>query len=119
MNLRIQTTAWFFIGLAAVSILSGPATTLAGNGTWAQTAPGAYSWDDTVNNSWLANTPADGAGFTADFNSVNPTGDITVNLDVASHIIGNLIFGDTDTASAAGWTIGGTSSLTLVNTGCV
>src|SRR5262249_30072388 len=91
-------------------------TASAATGTWNTTAPGSYSWDDV--SKWQSTTVADGAGNTADFNSIDPTGDITVNLDVNPHTLGNLIFGDTDTSSAAGWTIAGTTNaLALDNLG--
>ncbi len=101
--------------LVAVFAFAGFSAThvIGANGTWLQTVPGTYSWDDTTNNVWQGNVPADGAGFTANFNTINPTGDITVNLDIAPHSIGSLIFGDTDTSSAAGWNIGGTNGLTM------
>src|SRR5690349_8893195 len=87
----------------------------AANGTWTQAAPGTFSWDDTTR--WLGGVPADGQGATANFNTINPTDDITINLDVTSHTVGSMTFGDTDTSSAAGWTISSinNNSLSLDN----
>jgi fibronectin-binding autotransporter adhesin len=83
----------------------------AANGTWTQASPGTFSWDDTTR--WLGGVPADGLGATANFNTVNPTDDITINLDVLSHTVGSMTFGDTDPSSAAGWTITSINSNSL------
>jgi fibronectin-binding autotransporter adhesin len=87
------------IGFALLS----PSVLMAASGTWIEVVPGTYSWDDTTR--WSGGTIADGATTTANFNTVNPAGDITVNLDVNAHTVGSITFGDTDTSSAAGWTI--------------
>jgi len=90
------------------------------NGTWNTTTSGA-SWNTAGN--WLSGTIADGSGYTAYFNQLNITADTTVNLN-GFHYIGKLVFGDTDTSSAAGWLlstanssslylIGGTRSITV------
>ena len=68
--------------------------------TWTNTAGGTWG---TAGN-WLDNIVATGSGNTANFNTLNITADTTVNLDSA-RTIGNLVFGDTDTSSAAGWTL--------------
>jgi autotransporter-associated beta strand protein len=68
--------------------------------TWTNTSGGEWNTDTN----WLDNLIAFGSGNTAIFNTLNITADTTVNLD-APQTIGNLIFGDTDTASAAGWTL--------------
>jgi autotransporter-associated beta strand protein len=74
----------------------------AANGTWTNTASGG-SWSAFAN--WNTSVIADGSGFTADFNSINIATDPTVvHLDSA-RTIGNLIFGDTGTNSAASWTL--------------
>ena len=79
------------------------------SGVW-NTASSGLNWG-TVGN-WLNSTIADATGSTADFSKVNIVTDPTlVNLD-SSRTLGNLIFGDTVTASAAGWSLTG-NTLTL------
>jgi autotransporter-associated beta strand protein len=68
------------------------------NGTWTNTAGGSWA----TNGNWAGSTIAAGAGNTADFSTLNPTADTTVTLD-APRAIGTLIFGDTNTSSAATW----------------
>lgn len=95
----------------------------AADGTWALPsigpASGSGSWGAT--GSWVGGVIADGAGFTADFGTVNPTGTGTnsnvVTLD-GNRTVGNLIFGDTDTSTATAWTInvGTSGTLTLAGT---
>jgi len=80
------------------------------SGTWTNTAGGTWS---TAGN-WLGDTVATGSESTADFNTLNLAEDTTVTVDSA-RTIGNLVFGDTDTSSAAGWTLTG-SALTLAGT---
>ncbi len=79
---------------------------------WTNTAGGTWS---TAGN-WLDNVVGGGSGKTADFNTLNITADTTVDLDSAL-TIGNLVFGDTDTSSAFGWTLdnngSGSNILTL------
>jgi autotransporter-associated beta strand protein len=77
------------------------------SGTW--TNPAGGQWGTAGN--WLTDIVATGTGSTADFNTLNITADTTVDLDSA-RTIGNLVFGDTDTSSAAGWTLTG-NTLTL------
>jgi autotransporter-associated beta strand protein len=83
--------------------------------TW--TNPAGGPWDTTGN--WLDNTVGIGSGNTADFNTLDITADTTVNLD-SPRTIGNLVFGDTDTATAAGWTLANNetpgNTLTLAGT---
>ena len=83
-------------------------------GVWSNTAGGDWS---TAGNWDLSLIPA-GLTITADFNSLNLTADTTVNL-TAPTTIGTLIFGDTDTSSAAGWTLANNSTpantLTVTN----
>ena len=84
----------------------------AATGVW--TSTGSGNWSDTSR--WSATPVADGAGFTADFNTINPTADVVVTLDTA-RTLGSLVFGDTTTVdSAAGWTLAGTNTLTLATT---
>ncbi len=68
---RLATSTLCFA--AAVKIIA------AADGTWITTTPGTISWSNPA--SWSGGTIADGAGATANFSTVNPTGDITVNLD--------------------------------------
>ena len=70
------------------------------SGTWANLAGG--QWNTEGN--WLGNLVATGSGSTADFSTLNITEDTTVDLDSA-RVVGNLVFGDTNTTSAAGWTL--------------
>jgi autotransporter-associated beta strand protein len=97
---------------ASSALLLAPAA-LALDGTWTNLSGGA--WPTSGN--WSASTVASGSGFTANFNTLDITADVSVNLDGA-RTIGNLIFGDTDTTTAAGWTIntGTGGSITLAGT---
>ena len=70
------------------------------SGTWTSTVGGPWS---TAGN-WLDNLVATGSGSTADFSTLNITADTTVDLDSA-RVVGNLVFGDSNTTSAAGWTL--------------
>jgi autotransporter-associated beta strand protein len=86
------------------------------NGTWTNTLGGTLSW--TASGNWADNAIANGSGFTSNF--VPPTdiaADTTVTLD-GVRTIGNLVFGDADTNTVAGWTLtNGTSGpLTLAGT---
>ncbi|MEI6197953.1 MAG: hypothetical protein WCS42_26865, partial [Verrucomicrobiota bacterium] len=72
----------------------------AASGTWTNTASGG-NWSAAAN--WSNSVIADGSGLTADFNSINLTTDPTVVHFDVTRTIGNLIFGDTNTNSAAGW----------------
>ena len=60
------------------------------NGVWNVDASG--NWSDT--NNWSGGAVGSGAGFTADFSTIDITADRTVTLD-ASRSIGALKFGDT------------------------
>jgi autotransporter-associated beta strand protein len=85
--------------VALALILVAPVVRAA-NGTWTNTASGG-NWSAAAN--WSNSILAAASGFTADFNSINITTDPTVvHLD-SVRTIGNLIFGDTTTTSAAGW----------------
>src|SRR5262245_53264120 len=109
-------SARFYARFAIVTCLVAfaPVFALGASGTWTQSTAGTYSWENTSN--WSSATVADGATFTADFSTLDITGDMTVNLDGASgHTIGSLLFADTGTGSAGGWTIGGPKTLTLDN----
>ena len=70
--------------------------------TWSNPAGG--SWGKAGN--WLGDKMPTGHGVTVDFNTLNLTADTSVQLESA-RTIGDLVFGDTDTSSAAGWTLAG------------
>lgn len=72
------------------------------DGTWINNTNTNTNWSDPAN--WLDNHIANGAGFTAAFNTLNLTGIRTVTLDDA-RTIGNLVFGDTDISSSGGWSL--------------
>ncbi|MES2997445.1 MAG: Calx-beta domain-containing protein [Verrucomicrobiota bacterium] len=74
---------------------------------WISLVEGTWS---TLGN-WSANTPADGAGNTADFSTLNLTTDVTVGVN-SVRTIGNLIFNDTGADPDSAWTVSG-STLTL------
>jgi autotransporter-associated beta strand protein len=99
---------------AGLSACMTPTVADAASGTWASTTNGAV-WSNGSN--WASGI-ADGAGFTADFSTLNITADLTVNLDSA-RTIGNLIFGDTTVSN--NWTLANNANaadiLTLDNTG--
>ncbi|MDG1215006.1 MAG: autotransporter-associated beta strand repeat-containing protein [Luminiphilus sp.] len=85
----------------------------AADGTW---IGGNGLWSSGVN--WSAGGIADGSGFTADFSTLDIAVDTTVSLD-SLQTIGYLTFGDTDTATAAGWILdnGGTPGYLLTLAG--
>jgi fibronectin-binding autotransporter adhesin len=97
---------------AASALLLAPAA-FALDGTWNTTVTPS-SWSTPAN--WLSDT-ADGAGFTANFNTLDITADTTVNLD-GPRTIGNLVFGDTITTTAGSWIVatGSEGPLTLAGT---
>lgn len=80
------------------------------NGVW--TNPVGGNWSASAN--WSGGNVAGGTNASADFNTINITADATVTLS-APVTIGSLIFGDTDTNSAAGWTLSN-GPLTLAGT---
>jgi autotransporter-associated beta strand protein len=102
--------------LAAASVLTAvcprPASAQQ-SGTWSQATAGTYMWSTTTN--WSGGNVANGANFTASFNTASLTGPITVTLDTSRTIGGVLFDNPTNTF---GWTLNssGTSVLTLSNT---
>lgn len=98
------------------SILCLPVTAPAQSGTWTNLASG-QSW--SVSGNWNGGTVADGAGNTANFNTLDIIADTTVRVDTV-RTIGNIIFGDTATNTAAGWIMDNNGSaaniLTLAGT---
>jgi len=75
---------------------------LAADGIWTNLVDGQL-WSMTGN--WQNGTVADGAGSAARFDTLDITADTTVQLD-GPNTLGALVFGDTATTSAAGWTLG-------------
>jgi autotransporter-associated beta strand protein len=97
--------AFPFPALILAGALAAPASQAA-NGIWA-TNSGLWS----AAGNWTGGIVADGNGFTANFNSLNPTSDVTVRLD-GDRTLTNLIFGDTDPATPASWLINNNGDLT-------
>lgn len=93
----IENPAPAIFGLVAL-LLGLASHALAADGTWTGTTGG--DWSDT--SKWSAAIVADGSGSTANFNTLNPTADVTVHLD-GDRTLANLVFGDTDAASPASW----------------
>jgi autotransporter-associated beta strand protein len=100
------------IHLSALSLCIAPAL-FAVDGTWNVDDNGTWS---TPGN-WVSDTIADGSGFTANFTN-DITADRTVSLD-GDRTLTNLIFGDSDTATAGSWILNnnGTSSNNLILAG--
>ena len=73
------------------------------SGAWINAASGGL-WSNGAN--WLGGVVANGAGSTADFGTLNLTANNNVRLD-SPRALGNLVFGDTNTTSAASWTLDG------------
>lgn len=88
--------------------VGSPAT----DGTWANSSGGSWA----TNANWVGDLIAGGEGNTADFGALNPAVDATVTLD-AVRAIGNLIFGDTNTGSAATWFLTNGSGGSLILAG--
>jgi len=92
--------------LAPIALLALLPTSPVHGGTvydWQQTAAGTYTWANSAYwspNTGFPNASDDGANFGA----VDILGDITVTLD-GDRTVNSVVFGDTDTATAAGWTI--------------
>ncbi|MGV3532098.1 MAG: beta strand repeat-containing protein, partial [Chthoniobacteraceae bacterium] len=92
----------------AISILlTGAAvipTSRAADGTWTQLLDGLATglWSDT--SSWQGGIIADGAGFTADFSTLDVTFDSEIHLD-SPRTLETLIFGDADPLTPVNWTL--------------
>ena len=95
-------------GQNAFALLTVPVTVLTASGTWIN--DGSGPWSDA--NRWSGGLIASGPGETADFSTINLTGNRIVTLDT-SRKIGTLKFGDTSGSQT--WTIAssGGSTLTL------
>lgn len=85
------------------------------DGVWNTTLNNAH-WNAPTN--WIDSRIAFGSGRTAYFNALDVTSDTAVRLD-SSRTIGRLVFGDTNTATAAGWALdnGGAAGNALVLAG--
>lgn len=110
-NQRIRVAGacrrWFALAVALVLPLAPCAW--AASGTWISTVSGA--WNDSTN--WSGGAIANGSGSSANFNTLDIAGDITVTLD--GRTLTSLTFGDTDTNSVGGWILTG-GALTLAET---
>lgn len=95
----------FALGLIA-SIHYAQAQT---NGTWTANASG--NWSDPAN--WSGGAVAGGTGATADFSTLDITGDHVITL-AAPVTVGKLLAGDLTTASN-NWTLAGANNLTFNN----
>ena len=95
-------------GQNAFAVVTISVTTVTASGTWISDT--SASWGESIR--WSGGVVAAGAGQTADFSTINITGNRTVTLD-SSRSIGTLKFGDTSGSQA--WTItnNGGSVLTL------
>ncbi|HEU5071717.1 MAG TPA: LamG-like jellyroll fold domain-containing protein [Verrucomicrobiae bacterium] len=82
-------------GASAFAVVAIALPVVQGSGTWVTDADG--NWSDAVK--WSGNFPANGAGNTADFSTLNISANRTVTLD-SSRSIGMLKFGDTGGAQA-------------------
>ena len=107
------------VALSALLVFAWHGVAAAQNGTWTDTDDG--QWEDTAN--WNGGTIADGANNTADFSTldiVNQPVFFRVGVGVTnSHTIGNMIFGDTNTATPGAWEVyvaTGTPVITLAGT---
>ena len=76
-------------------------------GVWTGTA-GTGLWETPGN--WNNNAVPSGFNVTADFSTLDITSDQTVNLTTAE-TVGNLIFGDSNTNTAAGWSLSNNGNL--------
>ena len=105
----------FTRSLALLSAAAGASLSThawAASGTWTNTAGGNWNLAETAN--WSGGTVADGADSTADFSTIDILGDRTVVL-TENRTIGNMVFGDSNTATAGSWIISG-GVLTLSTT---
>lgn len=94
------------VGATSRATLTITLPNVLGNGIWSVDAGG--TWGDS--SKWTANFPANGAGNTADFSTLNITADRTVTLN-ATRSIGTLKFGDT--SGAQNWLLNDSGGSTL------
>lgn len=86
----------------------------AADGTWNVDASGNWNLSDTA--PWLGNVVAEGSASTANFTNDISTATRVVTL-TAPLTIGNIVFGDANTATAASWTLAASSTNTLTLAG--
>jgi len=91
---------------AVVTIILPPVLVINANGTWSVDASGNWSFS----NRWSGNVVANGAGFTADFSTLDISADRTVALD-GSRSIGTLKF--SDTSGSQNWIVSSISNSVL------
>jgi len=98
------------VSLVLVALVLGILTqpTFGASGIW--TADSDGNWSDPTK--WSGGTVADAVGSSADFSTVDITGNRTVTLDTA-RTISSLIFGDAGITPNFGWTLTGPNALTL------
>lgn len=84
------------------------------NGVWTNAVGGSWG----LNGNWSGGKIAGGEGNTADFSSLNLTANATISLD-AARAVGNLVFGDTNPASAATWILSNGTNGSLMLAGSV
>jgi fibronectin-binding autotransporter adhesin len=101
------------LGIALVAVGAIPASASAQSGTWTQTGTGSvWNWGDIGNWGFGSGPIANGANNTATFTTAGLPSGILINMD-APRTIGTLQFDNA--ASSIGYTIQGTSTLTLSN----
>lgn len=110
--MKPKSTLNVFLAVAGgylITLSTAPAV----DGTWNVDANGLWSLDTN----WLSNIIADGSTFSANFTN-NITADRTVSLD-SDRTLTNLVFGDSDTATAGSWILNnnGTSTNNLILAG--
>ena len=81
MNTKCTSTKKLIL-IAGLLLLASAASLQAQSGTWTNTASGGL-WSATGN--WLNGIVADGPGNTADFSTIDITGNNTVHLDANGH----------------------------------
>jgi autotransporter-associated beta strand protein len=108
---RTHRLRFLLLQISAASALLAASSVHAADGTWNVNANG--TWSTTTN--WLSNIMASGSGSTANFTN-DITADRTVTLD-SSRTLTNVVFGDSNTATAGSWIISNTATnLTLQGT---
>jgi autotransporter-associated beta strand protein len=85
-------------GASAFAQLTITTPVIFSSGTWS--ADASANWSDT--NRWLGNAVANGASYTANFSTINISGNRTITVDTA-RTIGALKFGDI--SGAQSWTL--------------
>jgi autotransporter-associated beta strand protein len=93
-------------GETAFAVVSITLPPILGAGTWSVDTSG--TWSDSTK--WTGSFPANGAGFTGNFSTLNITANRTVTLD-STRTIGGLLFGDT--SGSQNWTLTSTNGATL------